>query len=248
MRIPLFMLLLFACNIATGQESPTLITGKVMADLSELDGIYIVNVATEASTTTQTGGYFAIPATAGDTLMFSSTLTVAKRIVIKSTDFESDLLFVKLEMLANQLDEVIVKQYRNISPESMGIVPEGQRIFTPAERKLNTASNPYAQFGLGAVASLDPVFNWMSGRTSMLKKEVEIEKKEGWLAVLSNMFDADYIVKLKIPADYVAGFYRYCIENRSLIASLKSGNKTMAGFQLSELAVIYNQIITLESE
>src|SRR5690606_13199928 len=96
--------------------------------------------------------------------------------------------------------------------------------------------------------SLDPVFNWLSGRTAMLKKEVAIEKKEGWLAVLYSSYDEEQVVEnLKIPAEHVDGFFRYCIEKDYILQTLAANNKTMLSFQLGELAVEYNKIIQIEN-
>jgi hypothetical protein len=53
----------------------------------------------------------------------------------------------------------------------------------------------------------------------MLKKELEVEKKESYLRQLENWFTPDYFVnKLKIPAEYVKGFQYYSIENEPLVA------------------------------
>ncbi|HEX8562410.1 MAG TPA: hypothetical protein VF676_05460 [Flavobacterium sp.] len=248
MKHVFFCITLLFATLVSAQKQPEIVKGKVAADLSHLDGIYVINVNTEKGTATREGGYFEVAAAVGDTLMFSSTQTIGNRIVITEEDLNSELVFVRLQVLVHHLDEVIVRNHPKITSESLGLVPSGQKVFTPAERKLNTASNPYAQIGLNSAASLDPVLNWMSGRTAMLRKEVEIEKKEGWLEVLADLYSSEYIEKLKIPAPYVEGFYRYCVENTAILASLKGNNKTMAAFQLAELAVKYNEIISLESK
>ena len=40
----------------------------------------------------------------------------------------------------HQLEEVIVKRYDNINAESLGIISQGQKKYTAAERKLETAT------------------------------------------------------------------------------------------------------------
>jgi hypothetical protein len=82
----------------------------------------------------------------------------------------------------------------------------------------------------------------------MLKKEVEIEKKESYLRQLENLFTADYFVsKLKIPAEYVKGFEYYSIENERFVTVLKSKNVTMTTFLIGELATKYKEIIAGEN-
>ena len=59
----------------------------------------------------------------------------------------------------------------------------------------------------------DPLLNLISGRTASLKKELVIEKKETYLAMLDEMFDKDqYISRFKISLDYVKGLQYYTVE------------------------------------
>jgi hypothetical protein len=134
----------------------------------------------------------------------------------------------------------------------MGIIPKGQKIYTPAERKLYTASNLNATANAGSMMggsiSADPLLNWFSGRTKMLKKEVEVEKKESYMRQLENMFTIDYFVKtLKIPSEYVKGFEYYIVENERFVTILKSKNVTMTTFLIGELATKYKEIIASEN-
>ncbi len=244
----LLLILLSCAPLLWAQQPSNEVIGKISADLYDKSGIYIINQRTEQSVMSDHLGNFQISAIAGDSLMFSSTETIGHRIVLTDDDLSNEILFVKLEVLVNRLDEVIIYKRSNITSESLGLISKNQKKYTPAERKLNTASNPYEVVGLRASASLDPVLNWMSGRTAMLKKEVEVEKKEGWLAILSDMYDEKHIVEiLKVPAEYVNGFLRYCIENDSFIQSLMANNKGITTFQLTGLAVEYNKIIKSEN-
>ena len=88
--------------------------------------------------------------------------------------------------------------------------------------------------------------NLLSGRTAMLKKEIEIEKKERLLVVFGALYEDDnYFTKtLKIPADYVKGFQYYCIENKKFGEVLKTKNKTQIEFLIVPLAVKYNELIS----
>lgn len=238
-----FLLLLF-CESSWSQPIQKILNGKVSATVSELDGIYVINLRTEKTVLTEKGGYFVIPAAAGDTLVFTAVPIIGRRIGLTASDFEKELFFVRLEPMINPLDEVIIRQYKNINAEALGIIPKGQKKYTPAERKVATASA-----GKMNPMGLDPLLNWMTGRSAMLKKEVEIEKKEFWLQLLDEMYETKLFVDiLHIPSDYVEGFRRYIVEDRRLVNSLKSKNKTMTTFIMGELAVEYNQIIACETE
>ncbi len=238
-----FIVLFLLVATSWAQSGKTLINGKITADVSELDGIFVVNKTTEIVVKTQRGGYFSIPAIIGDTLMFSSVHFVGKNIVLNAGNFETEITFVRLESMVHPLDEVKIIRYNNINAVSLGIIPKGQKTYSPAERKLKTATDMSG--GLGYIASADPLINLLSGRTSMLKKEVAIEKKEILIAKIANMFEAKFFVEnLQIPELYVRGFLYYIIEDEKFLNLLKSKNKPMTIFFMGELAVKYNEIIS----
>ena len=81
----------------------------------------------------------------------------------------------------------------------------------------------------------------------MLKKELEVEKKEHLLSIFGALFDDTYFTKtLKIPVDYIKGFQYYCIEDKNFGEVLKSKNKTKIEFLIVPLAVKYNETISGE--
>ena len=232
-------------NLALGQTLPLekKINGKVTADYSDLEGIYIINLHTEKATVTERGGYFSIHASVGDTLVFSSVQFKALKTSLKEQDFTKELLFVKLETLIRLLDEVKINEYKNINAVSLGIVPANIKRYTPAERKLKTASDSDAQFGTNTSIGLDPVLNWISGRTAMLKKEVIVEKKEALLDKILDLFGDKYFTEtLKIPEEYIKGFQYYVVEDLKFAEAIKAKNKTMATFIMNELAVKYKEL------
>lgn len=249
-RIVYLFLAFAATNVLSQEVTRKQLNGKVTADVSILEGIYVINKQTEKASITDQEGYFSIQAAVGDTLLFSAAQFKETTLFLSQGDVEQAMLYVKVTPIINQLREVIVRN--GINATSLGIIPRGQKIYTPAERKLYTASdlNASANAGsmMGGSVSADPLLNWISGRTKMLKKEVEIEKKESYLRQLENMFTADYFVsKLKIPAEYVKGFEYYSIENERFVTVLKSKNVTMTTFLIGELATKYKEIIAGEN-
>jgi hypothetical protein len=230
-----------------------MIKGKIMADVNNLESIYIVNLQSENGTMTQNGGYFSIPVKVGDTIMMSSIQFKGKKITITENDLSKELVFIQMQPLMIALDEVKVFQYKNINAVALGIIPKGQKTYTPAERKFNTATNTYFTPNLsgtaGASLIIDPVFNWLSGRTAMLKKEMIVESKEMLLKQLENNYEKEYfITKLKIPEEYVKGFQFYLVENNRFVTTMNSKNKTMTLFLMGELATKYLEIIASEKK
>lgn len=211
--------------------------GKVNSDMSNLEGIYVINLNNENAAITDTKGYFSIKANVGDNLLFSSVQFKSVNKIISTEDL-SNLFFVNMHPIMNELREVVVKR-PSVSAESLGIIPYGQKKYTPAERKYAAASS-----GRLNPMGLDPLLNYFSGRTAMLKKELEVEKKEGYLVQLENLFDKNhYVNTLHIPSDYVKGFLYFAVENPKFTRVLKTKNRTSIEFLMSELAVQYKEII-----
>jgi len=206
-----------------------LLQGIIAADDALLSGIEVVNLGNEKVTLTNSKGEFSILAKADDILVFSSKSLEMRRVLIDDDDIKSGTITVNMYPKINELNEVIVKK----SPiEGVSIIP-GQKQYTPAERKLHTATT-----GL-----LDAPINWMSGRTAMLKKEVAVERKERLLDKIGILYeDKYYIETLKIPEIYIDDFQRYIIEDKEFTAALKVKNRTMMLFLISKLAVNYNAI------
>lgn len=247
--------ILIATKALAQEPIPEKLNGKVITGLSNLEGVYVINLKTEKAAITDKEGRFSISATIGDTLMFSAIQFRAIKVSLTQEYFQQDLFSVEMNPIVNQLKEVIVKNYSNINALSLGIIPKGQKSYTQAERKLYTATdlNASASASVSGLAggsiSADPLLNFLSGRTKMLKKELEVEKKESYLRKLENMFDMDHFVnKLKIPSEYVKGFEYYAVENEKFTKILNSNNKTVTEFLLGELAAKFNEILASENK
>ena len=236
-----FSLIIFSNSIWAQIAATRNLQGKVVSNALDLEGIYIVNIETDASTITKNGGYFDIQAKVGDTLMFSALQFKGKKVVVNERDFNDKLFFVKLETMINQLEEIKIIRYNNINAVALGIIPAGQKYYTPAERKLYTATSG------GGILPIDPILNWLSGRTAMLKKEVEVEKKEVLMEKIEDLFESSFFTdKLKIPSNYVKAFQYYIVEDVKFANAMKDKNKTMATFVLGDLAVEYLKLIASE--
>ena len=225
------VLLLFfgTFSLWSQDRNEILIQGIIAADDALLSGIEVVNLGKEKVALTNSKGEFSILAKADDILVFSSKSLEMRRVLIDEDDLKSGIITVNMYPKINELNEVIVKKS---SVEGVSIIP-GQKQYTPAERKLRTATS----------GVLDAPINWMSGRTAMLKKEVAVERKERLLDKIGILYeDKYYIETLKIPEIYIDDFQRYIIEDKEFTAALKVKNRTMMLFLISKLAVNYNAI------
>lgn len=240
MKLGICIFFILIANTLLAQESPRIaLNGKINANSMDLEGVYVINLKKEKSTITEKDGYFSITATAGDTLLFSAIQLKENRVVLVPKNFQEELFIVKMEANITTLKEVVIKRYDNINAVALGISPSGIKHLTQAERKLYTAKSTTG----------DAILNLMSGRTAMLKKEVEAEKKWSYLQLLDNMFDQNHFVTiLKIPLEYVKGFKYYAVENDKFTTILKTKNKTTTEFLMGELATKYIKIIASENE
>ena len=240
MKLGICMFFVLIANTVLAQESPRIVlNGKINANSMDLEGVYVINLKTEKSTITEKDGYFSITATPGDTLLFSAVQLKENHVVLEPKDFQEQLFIVKMEANITTLKEVVIKRYDNINAVVLGISPSGIKHLTQAERKLYTAKSTTG----------DAILNLMSGRTAMLKKEVEVEKKWSYMQLLDNIFDQNHFVSiLKIPLEYVKGFKYYAVENDKFTTILKTKNKTTTEFLMGELATKYIKIIASEKE
>lgn len=234
-------------------EERTAFNGRITANSTDLEGVYVINAQTEVMTTTNDLGAFSIAAKPGDEIVFSSIQFKENRVLLQQENFSDINFSVRLNVVMHQLQEVVIKNYNGINAVALGIIPGNQKTYTEAERKLHTATALNATANAGSMAggsvSADPLLNFLSGRTAMLKKELAVEKKEFFLKLLERMFTLEHFIdRLKIPAEYVKGFEYYAVENDKFTVILNSKNKTSTEFLLGELAVKYKEIIERENK
>ena len=243
-------LLLFLFQISFGQTVvEKIIHGKIIVESGNASGVNIINLVNEKSTISDNNGNFLILAKADDLLVFSSINLEYHRKIIEEEDLKSDVIIVKMTPKITQLEEVIVNKHPEINAVSLGISPKGIKKYTPAERRLKAATSvdPTASVETMAGGSfgLDPLINHLSGRTAMLKKELEVEKKELSLVLFASLFNDDFFTKkLKIQSDYIKGFQFYCVEDAKISNVLKTKNKTNIEFLLIPVAKKYCELIS----
>lgn len=222
-------------------QNDSLIKGRIISEISDLEGVHIINLTKISGTVSDKEGYFLIKAKVSDTLMFSALFLERKKYVITPEDITNKLILVPITPSTEYLKEVVITEYPNINAEALGIVSKGQKTYTPAERKLAAAGEfkwysplliPFGGMGI------DGLINQISGRKAMLKKELLVEKKEMLQKNTLEYFDEDYFVKtLHIPEDYVDGFVYYIADDVPFSNAMKIKNKTQATFRLNQLAV-----------
>ena len=234
----LYIILFLIVQISFGQTSGSKeIQGQIFEQSTSVDGVNIINNNTQVTAISDVNGLFSIVVKEGDVLVFSSVNLEPFKRRITLEDLASNLLLIKMVAKEIELKEVIVNENAHITAENLGIIPQGQKKYTPAERKVYTATS----------TSVDKILNAISGRTSMLKKEVKVEQKEGLFRKMEYLFEeAYYTDRLKIPSEYIKGFQLFCVDNPEFAVSLSTKNKTMSMFLITGLAQEYLTIIEHE--
>ena len=213
------------------------ILGQIFEQSTAVEGVNIINSTTQVTTVSDSSGMFSIVAKEGDVLVFSSVNLEPLQRRISADDLKVALVQIKMAAKEIELKEVVVNENANINAENLGIISSDQKKYTPAERKVYTATSSPG----------DMLLNAISGRTAMLKKEVEVEKKEALFRKMEYLFEENYYTeRLKIPTEDIKGFQLYCIDDPEFAVSLSSKNKTMSMFLITELARKYIKILENE--
>lgn len=246
-KITFFVLLSFFTFTGFSQ-SEKIILGKILVKNATPSGVHIINLVNEKEVISNEKGEFKILAKVNNLLVFSSLNLDYQRKIIEIEDYNAGFFTMEMTAKINQLDEVEVLNYNKINAVDLGILNKKPKVYTPAERKLRAATSLDPTLSIGNMAggsiSLDPLLNAISGRTKQLKKELQIERKEFAILKIRDLFPFEYFIEqLKIPKDYIKAFQYYCVENKDFTSVLKSKNKTLIAFKMSELAVEYNKLL-----
>ena len=231
----LILLLLFFVQIIFGQiDASKEIQGQIFEQSTPAEGVNIINNTSQIATVSDANGLFSIVVQKGDVLVFSSVNLNPYKHRITDEDLKSNSLQIKMTVKEMELKEVIVNENSNITAENLGIIPHGQKKYTPAERRLASGSS---------------FLSAINGNKKILKKNVEVEKKESNIEKLGYMYEDAYFVDyLKIPIKHVRGFKFYMVEDAYVKALLKKKDKSKLTSFMSELALKYNEIILSENK
>ncbi len=234
------MFLLILPNFFLAQISIEL-KGELICANASLENIHIINLSNKKTAISDSKGKFTIEAQEDDLLVFSAIHIDYWRQSVNAENIKKNSITIKLTPKTDTLEEVVVEKKGELTAQEMGIINYKPISYTPAERKLKVANDWDSQIGLGTLLgvsiSIDPILNWMSGRTKLLKNELKVEKKELAIKRLNAYFDESYFTNtLKIPFEYHEGFKFFAVEHENLYHNLQDKNKNQAEFSLAEIA------------
>lgn len=185
---------------------------------------HIVNLNTKQGSFSNYNGEFRIFAKPKDSLQISfiGYKTVLK--VLKISDFSLQKHKIEIVKTPIELDTVSVKRHNlsgilaidakkvkdgehEVTAETLNLPNAGSRILSQAERRLHTATSSAGGIGL------DPLLNWISGRTKKLKKAKVIEDKEKRITNLHDEYYNYILHELNILPEDKLLFVYFCEES-----------------------------------
>ncbi|MFP5438557.1 MAG: hypothetical protein ACLGH8_12265 [Bacteroidia bacterium] len=234
----LILIALFILYSATAQQD---LRGRVISGDMVIPGIFVIDKRTGAETKTDGQGYFTLQAKPGDRIVVYGKAIEVREFIVTESSFAQSPYVMEAELKGTELGEVTVSR---INPETLGLVPKGQKQYTPAERRLKTASEfkPQIAFLLmgGISMPFDPIINAITGRTKMLKKNLKVEGKITGVDKLGDLYTEDKIIRdFGIPAELANGFIYYAVEDAECAEALRRNNKEMVKLRLMVLSEKY---------
>lgn len=199
------------CHLSmNAQEDNTVINGRIITKEGSRDGILITNVTKQKYVFSDKGGYFTMDSNINDTLRFTSPDYLEYTYVVNEFDIKRNPVLFPLEHIygMNRLDEIVITK---IDSRSLGLVDRYTRFDTPAERQLKKATTG------GGFLPIDPFINLLSGRTSMLKKNLAYEREDFKVDKFINAISTARLESYyKIPADYTESFVYFAITKKEI--------------------------------
>ena len=126
----LVLVFLFSCCFAFSQQKK--LVGKVETG-TMLSDILVVNLKKETQTKTDVFGRFSIYADSGDLLIFSAIFVNRKLFLVEDRHFEKEIT-IQLQPQEIEIETVEII-HSDITSESLGIVPKGQKKIHSSRKK-----------------------------------------------------------------------------------------------------------------
>ena len=226
----LLAFLLFKSIDATSQvETRKRIHCKIVADANtSVEGVNILNILSEQTAVSDEKGEFYILAKYDDLLLITAVNIEIKRKLIEDEDLALNSIEIKVIAKTTALNEVVVNNFSEINAVSLGIIPKAIHQPTRAERGVYVPRKSFGESLKVLITGYDPV----------LEKTILTEKKIRLMPRIEYLFEQDYYTEtLKIPKDYIRGFYYFCLEDDAFRTALEEKRKSMRRFLILSLIV-----------
>ncbi|WP_074408347.1 MULTISPECIES: hypothetical protein [Aquimarina] len=216
-RLLLFLPLIISLQTFGQSEK---LQGKIVADSLQGYAINIVNFTKEIGTTNDEQGFFEIPASPGDSIVFSSVQYQIRSIVVKQDQLQDKKITIVLYPIVQQLEQVristtdlsgnldkdvgIVELQPFVDNRTLGLPFSDKPQPTVAQRRIYTARS----------GIIDRPINYLSGKLKKLKRIKALEDLDKLIQKGETTFNTTFFVnELQLPEDLITDFMYYCAKD-----------------------------------
>jgi len=223
-QLYLFILLSLLVSIpCVGQKNGVLISGEVMNDTIPVENVHVINKNSNKGSVSNKLGQFKISVNDKDTLIISDIQYQNKIVVINQDHLLKKFIIINLMELTNELDEVIVMQYDDMS-EELGLPNAGKKPLAKLDRNLNAFSQKSTpvvilealMFKSGGISD---IYNIVSGNRKndrklkqLLDEDKSLEMNKVHIKTIREHFqDTFFINTVLIKEDQINQYIQFCI-------------------------------------
>jgi len=209
--------------LAYSQENRVLISGEIKNDSVPIENVHIINKSAQKGTITNRIGQFKISVTDKDTLMISDIQFQNKIIIVNQDHLLTKFIEINLLELTNELDEVVVQQFDDMS-EELGLPNAGKEPLNKLDRNLNHYSQKSTPIVilealLFKPGGIDDIYNIVSGnrkKDRKLKQLIQEDQlnagKLEYVKVIRAHFQDDFFTNsVQIEEEYIDTYIYYCL-------------------------------------
>ena len=235
---PKYFILCFFVLLCTGLNAQKLPIDRKVYSLENVDveGINIYNRNTQQGVITDSQGDFKIAVSLGDTLSISAVHLQEATVIIQEEQVSNRKIIIELDEKMNQLATVTIRRgltgylgtdinlipsTKPITAESVGIPIAIGKPMIKEERLLYAANS----------GPVDAIINMISGRTKMLKKQLELYKTTERTQSLLKKFPETYFTEvLKISKFQIYSFLFFCEDDPDYASIVRKDTITITEF------------------
>lgn len=244
-------LILCVFQVGLIHSQATEIRGKVTAS-SDIDRIHVINKTANKFTITNDNGEFLITASVNDTILISAIQYKPMEVLVTSQIIQSKFVSVELSDKITELDEVVVGKIltgdlrsdiensdakADLNFYDLGIPGYTGKPKTQSERRLHEATTG------GGIVPLNPILNWISGRTKKLKAQLARENIDNAMKkTMSSLSEMLFNIDNLEPSKRVEFFYFVTDDANFLPLSKTNNDLKMLEFLQQKLQAFKSQI------
>ena len=217
------LIFLISGFLMQAQENRILISGEIRNDTVPIENVHIINKNAKKGTITNSLGQFKISVTDKDTLMISDIQFQNKIIIVNHDHLLNKYIEIDLLELTNELDEVVVQQFDDMS-EELGLPNAGKIPLKKLDRNLNhysQKSTPVVilEALLFKKGGIDDIYNIVSGnrkRDRQLKQLIQEDQlnagKMEYVKTMRGQFQDDFFINsVKIEEEHINSYIYFCL-------------------------------------